>query len=204
VPGRSTASWGDFDVDLRDQDKVKTGGIGAPKEAIDLRKVDVLVVDDNGHMRALVRQVLTSMGVGSVREASDGMVALTLLKERRTDVIITDWMMEPLNGIEFVQLLRTAPDSPDPEVAVIMLTGHTERARIVQARDAGVDEFLAKPFSPRALYDRVYEVIANPRPFVRRKGYAGPEQRAQTRPDQDFSRRRRSKGIAGDSGSGAS
>jgi DNA-binding response OmpR family regulator len=174
-------------VELRDVNK-----LGAPPEnSVDLRKVDVLVVDDNAHMRTLVRQVLTAMGIGSTREASDGMAAFAMLKERRADVIITDWMMEPLNGIEFVRLLRTAADSPDPEVAVIMLTGHTERSRIVEARDAGVDELLAKPFSPRALFDRVHEVLANPRPFIRRPGYVGPEQRPQTRQDFDPSRRRR-------------
>ncbi len=159
--------------------------------AAELRKIDVLVVDDNAHMRSLVRQVLVAIGVGSVREASDGMAAFSMLKERRADVIVTDWMMEPLNGVEFVKLLRTAPDSPDQEVAVIMLTGHTERSRIVQARDVGVDEILAKPFSPRALYDRLYEVITNPRPFIKKPGYAGPEKRNQVRTEQELSRRRR-------------
>ena len=185
-------------MDLREPNKPKPGGAGPANTPIDLRKIDILVVDDNAHMRALVRQVLTSMGIGSVREAPDGMAAFVLLKERRADVIITDWMMEPLNGIEFVQLLRNAPDSPDPEVPVIMLTGHTESARIVQARDVGVDEFLAKPFSPRALFDRVHEVLTNPRPFVRRPGYAGPAPRAQVKPDQDSSRRRRRAAASGE------
>ncbi len=150
--------------------------------ALDLRKLDVLIVDDNSHMRTLVMQVLKALGVGSIREAPDGMSAFAELKQRPTDIIITDWMMEPLNGLEFVQLVRTASDSVDPYVPVVMLTGHTEKMRVTLARDSGVNEFLAKPFSAKQLYARLAQVIEHPRPFIKTACYFGPDRRRRDNP----------------------
>ena len=58
-----------------------------------------------------------------------------------------------------------------------MLTGHTEKARVTAARDAGITEFLAKPISAKALYQRIVNVVANPRPFIKTKTYFGPDRR---------------------------
>ena len=94
-------------------------------------------------------------------------------------MIIADWHMEPLDGLDFVRLVRTAKDSPNPYVPIIMLTGHTEYQRVCEARDAGVNEFLAKPISAKALYMRFASIIDNPRPFIRTKTYFGPDRRRQ-------------------------
>ena len=95
------------------------------------------------------------------------------------DVLIVDWHMQPLDGLDFVRLVRTASDSPNPYVPIIMLTGYTEYARVVEARDAGINEFLAKPISAKSLYLRFAAIIDNPRPFIRTKKYFGPDRRRQ-------------------------
>lgn len=144
-----------------------------------LDNVSVLVLDDNRHMRSLVQSILHALGVKNIAEASDAPEAFKELAHFHADVIISDWHMEPLDGLDFVRLVRTAKDSPNPYVPIIMLTGHTEYARVCEARDAGVNEFLAKPISAKALYMRFASIIDNPRPFIRTKTYFGPDRRRQ-------------------------
>ncbi len=144
-----------------------------------LENISVLVLDDNRHMRSLVQSILHALGVKEIREASDAPEAFKELQHFHADVIIADWHMEPLDGLDFVRLVRTAKDSPNPYVPIIMLTGHTEYQRVCEARDAGVNEFLAKPISAKALYMRFASFIDNPRPFIRTKTYFGPDRRRQ-------------------------
>jgi len=142
-----------------------------------LDNMNVLVLDDNRHMRSLVQSILHALGVKNIREAGDAADAFKELQHFHADVIIVDWHMEPLDGLDFVRLVRTAKDSPNPYVPIIMLSGYTEYRRITEARDAGVNEFLAKPISAKALYQRFAMIIDNPRSFIRTKTYFGPDRR---------------------------
>jgi two-component system, chemotaxis family, chemotaxis protein CheY len=142
-----------------------------------LDNINVFIVDDNRHMRSLVTSILHALGVKEIGEAGDAAEAFTELQHFIADVLIVDWHMEPLDGLDFVRLVRTAKDSPNPYVPIIMLSGYTEYRRVTEARDAGVNEFLAKPISARALYMRFASIIEHPRPFVRTKGYFGPDRR---------------------------
>ena len=90
------------------------------------------------------------------------------------DIIFVDWVMSGMSGVELAQKIRSAPDSPNPFLPIIMLTGHTSIERVNLARDAGVNEFLAKPVSAKAILNRLVSVIEHPRPFVRTKSYFGP------------------------------
>jgi len=147
------------------------------RKELRLEELRVLLVDDNADMRSLVKSLIHAMGIKKVVECSDGGEALQELKIKKYDLIITDWVMEPIDGLEFVRLLRTAPDSPCPKANVIMLTSNTEYEQVLTARDAGITEFLAKPISPEKLYTRIISVLKFPRPFVERKGYTGPDRR---------------------------
>ena len=142
-----------------------------------LERLNFLVVDDNRHMRMLVKTILHALGSKNVVEAEDGADAFREMRTFPADIVICDWNMEPLDGLDFVRLVRTGKDSPNPFVPIIMLTGHTEMNRVVEARDAGVNEFLAKPISAKGLYGRIQSVIEKPRPFVRTKRYFGPDRR---------------------------
>ncbi len=142
-------------------------------------------------MRSLVRSVLHALGAKHIKEATDGADAYARLGPYAADIIICNWQMSPMDGLEFVRLLRTDTDSPNPFVPVIMLTAHTEAKRVVEARDAGVTEFLAKPISANQLYSRIRAVIEHPRPFVRAKSYVGPDRRRRQDPDFKGAERRK-------------
>jgi len=143
-------------------------------------KLRVLVVDDSAHMRKLVAEILRAFGVVNVVEASDAERAWGMLREFSPDVLILDWQMEGMTGVELVQKIRTASESPNPFIPVIMLTGYTQVDRVREARDAGVNEFLAKPVAVKGILTRLISVIENPRPFVRTKDYFGPCRRRRT------------------------
>jgi CheY-like chemotaxis protein len=147
-------------------------------------RLKVLVVDDNQHMRKLVVTILQAFGVSQITEAADGERAWALVREHNPDVIVLDWMMEGMSGLEVVKLVRTSSQSPNPFVPIIMLTGYAQLDHVRQARDAGVNEFLAKPVSVKAVMTRLVAVIENPRPYVRTKSYFGPCRRR--RGDQDY------------------
>jgi DNA-binding response OmpR family regulator len=91
--------------------------------------------------------------------------------------------MFPLDGVEFTRLVRTSPDSPNPFLPIIMMTGHSERSRVYEARDAGVTEFIVKPITAKAVLDRLNAVIMRPRPFIKADGYIGPCRRRRDTPD---------------------
>jgi len=115
--------------------------------------------------------------------SSDGAEALQIMRGTNIDIVFTDLTMQPLDGIDFVNLLRNSPDSPNQMAPVIMVTGHSTMRRIAEARDAGVNEILAKPVTARGVLSRISEVIENPRPFVRTPDYFGPERRRRADPD---------------------
>jgi len=85
-----------------------------------------------------------------------------------------------MDGIKFTRIVRNHEHSPNPFVPIIMISGHTEKHRVEAARDAGVTEFLAKPISAKGLYQRILNVVANPRPFIKTKTYFGPDRRRNT------------------------
>jgi two-component system chemotaxis response regulator CheY len=137
-------------------------------------RLKTMVVDDNAHMRKLVVTILQSFGCTQIQEADSGERAWTVLRDFNPDVIVLDWMMDGMSGLDLTKMIRTSPQSPNPFVPVIMLTGHTHLNQVREARDAGVSEFIAKPVSVRTMMQRLAAVIEHPRPFVRTKGYFGP------------------------------
>jgi CheY-like chemotaxis protein len=142
----------------------------------------VLLVDDNEHMRAIVTTVLAGVGVKTVREARNGVEALECLKEWPPDLAIVDFLMTPMDGVAFTRAVRTEATSKNPYLPIIMMTGHSERFRVMEARDAGVTEFVAKPVTAKAVLQRIEAVIYRPRPFVRTAAYFGPDRRRREDP----------------------
>lgn len=143
----------------------------------------ILVVDDNQYIRVLLSEILRAVGVNRIHEASDGAKALQMMRDFPIDLVMTDLSMEPLDGIDFVRLLRNSPDSPNQTVPVVMITGHLTVARMHEARDAGVNEFLAKPLTAQGVIRRLHQALENPRPFVRGGGYFGPDRRRRADPN---------------------
>ena len=152
--------------------------------SIDLTPLTILVVDDNAHMRVIMIQILKALGLRNIIEADDGSRAQMAVMNHDIDLIFTDLLMQPIDGLAFIHWLRNAQTSPNPYVPVIMLTGHATKSRLEEARQVGVTEFLAKPLTARGVLHRINEVINNPRDFVRVPGYFGPCRRR--RIDHDF------------------
>ena len=143
----------------------------------DLSQLTVVIADDNLNMMAMVRGILKAFGVLNIHSFPDGKTAYEALSSAEADLAVIDWMMQPLDGIEFTEMVRLHTESPNPFLPIIMLTGYTDRLRVFRARDAGVTEFMAKPISPKSLYARISAVIDRPRPFVRAETYFGPDRR---------------------------
>jgi two-component system chemotaxis response regulator CheY len=148
-----------------------------------LKSLNVLLVDDNQNMRAIASAVLHSADIRNVHEATEGATAFDLLRRHAIDLAIVDFNMFPLDGVEFTRLVRTSPDSPNPFLPIIMMTGHSERSRVYEARDAGVTEFIVKPITAKAVLDRINAVIMKPRPFIKAEDYVGPCRRRRDTPD---------------------
>jgi two-component system, chemotaxis family, chemotaxis protein CheY len=142
-----------------------------------LEVLKILVVDDNPHMRTLLAEILRAIGVHQIFHAADGAEALQMMRIHMMDIVITDLAMEPLDGIDFVRLLRNSADSPNQMAPVIMVTGHSTMRRISEARDVGVNEFLAKPITVHGVLHRLGQIIDHPRSYVRTDDYFGPDRR---------------------------
>ncbi|MBI1203395.1 MAG: response regulator [Rhodopseudomonas sp.] len=145
-----------------------------------VQQLNVLLVDDNAFTRKIVRGLLANIGVKSVTEAADGLAALEMIRQTAPDIIILDWEMPLLNGPELVRIVRSPGIFPSPDIPIIMLSSHGERWRIVESVKLGVNEFLCKPVSAKALLDRMVSIVLKPRAIVRVGNYYGPEPRLPT------------------------
>lgn len=151
-----------------------------------MNKMRVLIVDDNHHMIMILRTILRGYGIVQIDEARDPADAFEIFRTAAIDLVFVDFAMNVLDGIDFVRLVRGAGDSPNPFVPIIMLTAHSDRNRVVEARDAGVTEFLRKPVSASDVAKKINQIVHHPRPFVRTPGYFGPDRRRhphEKRPD---------------------
>ncbi|HTO39429.1 MAG TPA: response regulator [Rhizomicrobium sp.] len=153
-------------------------------------RLRLLVVDDNVHMRKLVVTILQAFGATQIFEAADGEGAWSIAREANPDVIFLDWMLDGMSGLDLARLIRTSPSTPNPFVPIIMLTGYSQLDHVIKARDAGVNEFLAKPVSVKAILSRLIAVIEYPRPYVRTKVYFGPCRRRRVRDEYGGPERR--------------
>ena len=139
-----------------------------------LTAAKIVVVDDEHYMRKVVRTMLLGIGVREVHEAADGVAGLELIRRINPDVVILDWQMPGMDGPTFVRMVRAPGSFPYPDVPIVMLTGHGERSRVVEAVKLGVNEFLLTPVSVKALQDRVSAVLNKPREVVKSGDYYGP------------------------------
>jgi len=137
-------------------------------------KLKMVVVADNQHLRKLVATILHAFGVTQVQEADDHHVAWKILCDVSPDIALVDWQGDAMPGLELVKRIRNSGQSPNPFMPIILLTGRSDSEQLRLARDAGVNEYLAKPVSPRALMSRLVSVIEHPRPFVRTNSFFGP------------------------------
>ncbi len=151
-----------------------------------IQQLSVLIVDDNQFMRKVVRGLLLAIGVKTLHEAEDGIAGLEVVRTLSPDVVVLDWEMPLLNGPEFIRIVRSPGVFPVPDLPIIMLSGYRERWRVLEAMRLGVNEFLCKPVSQKALHQRLLSIVANPRASVQIGDYYGPAPRLQSRLSDDL------------------
>lgn len=145
--------------------------------ALKFDRVSVLVVEDTGPMRKLIVSILETFGFAKIFYAEDGHSGFQAFKKNNPDIVLVDWLMRPVDGLELVKQIRTNPTSPNRQVPIIMVTGYNALSRVKEARDHGITEFLVKPFTARDLAKRISHVINTPRDFVDAPGFFGPDRR---------------------------
>jgi two-component system, chemotaxis family, chemotaxis protein CheY len=140
-------------------------------------RVRVLVVEDNPHMSAILRTILQGFGVRSISECRNAEAALQNLETYNPDILLLDLCLGEMDGLELAQHIRNDEHSPNKYLPIIMVTAHSERRRVLQAINAGINEYLAKPVRPIDLFERMVSLIERPRRFVRAPGFFGPDRR---------------------------
>lgn len=141
-----------------------------------LKPISFLIVDDKQYMRKVVKNVLETLGAKLIEEVSDGSEALAAVRSWPPDIILTEWRLYPMTGFDLLKAIR-AEKGPVRFTPVVMVTSETRRERVIQARNTGITEFVAKPFNAKGLLLRIKEVIERPRSYVDVKGYFGPDRR---------------------------
>jgi two-component system, chemotaxis family, chemotaxis protein CheY len=136
--------------------------------------LSALVVDESLYIRRIVRDMLMRVGIKRVLEAPDGAEALGVLAESKPYLTIIDWDLAILSGEEFIRLARTPTTSPCPTVPIILMLAQPRRNVVDRAISLGVNEIIAKPFSPKTLWSRLDEVINRPRPYSQVKSLLRP------------------------------
>lgn len=155
-----------------------------------LDKIKLLVIDDMQPMLSLTKGILEEFGFQNVFTAEDGATGFEMVCEHDPDLVLTDWIMEPLDGLEFTRMVRKSKRVPNPYVPIIMMTGFSSRLRVEAARDTGITEFLVKPFNAKHLYARIHHIIEKPRQFVDTGEFFGPDRRRRSEDDYEGAGRR--------------
>tara|TARA_R110002124_G_scaffold64985_2_gene177947 strand:- start:765716 stop:766240 length:525 start_codon:yes stop_codon:yes gene_type:complete len=139
--------------------------------------VSVLLAEDIRMMQDLTCYALGCLGIKNVLRADNGEAAYELYRAHSPDIIICDWQMAPVNGLELVKMIRQDKTSIMRTVPIIMLTGYASESYVMEARDAGVNEFLVKPFTAESLAGRLASVIERPKSYIETATYFGPDRR---------------------------
>ncbi len=144
-----------------------------------------VVLDDNPQMRAILRSILTMMGMRTVAEFGEPLAVLHHLQAQPADVAVLDLVLNSeMDGFELAKQIRYDPQIFNPTMPIITVTGYANITVIEQAINHGVDELIMKPFSARDLMARVEKVIKRPRSYIRTpSGYFGPDRRRRIDPD---------------------
>jgi DNA-binding response OmpR family regulator len=158
------------------------------------KNVHVLVVESSEPMYRLIKGVLNIFSVPerNVEPAFTIDEAFYKFKRQKHDLVIVDWLQNPDRGIILTRKIRTDKETPNQFVPIIMTAGSGHLQRVLKARDAGISEYLVKPFSANSLAERISRVIEKPRPFVVSDVYTGPDRRVRQSPPPSGSCRRKS------------
>ncbi len=121
------------------------------------KKIKVLIVDDFSTMRRICKHLLKQIGFTNIVEADDGTTALNVLKKEKVDLVLTDWNMPKMNGLELLKAIRKDPNLK--HLPVIMVTAEALNENIIAALKAGVNNYIVKPFNAQTLEKKIEDVL---------------------------------------------
>ncbi len=174
-----------------------TIGLGRPGPALypvmamknfDLTQLSVLVVEKHSPMRSMFRGILRELGINKIFDAATPETGFEEFNHKGPDIILVDWS-PGFDGLGLLNKIRTDSNSDNPFAPVIMVTAHGEADRVIEARDAGMTEYLTKPISAKSLYYRIASIVASERPFIRVSDFFGPDRRRKNEAVGDDERR---------------
>ena len=145
-------------------------------------RLRLLFVDDAAHTRLLLREILRGSGLSQIKTVESAAAAFAAIVAQPPDIVFTDWEMPDRSGLELIHDIRERPDSPDPLLPVILLTGNSDQQHVIAARDAGASGYVMKPITLGHIVERVIDVVTKPNPFIFSAAYKGPERRGVARP----------------------
>lgn len=126
--------------------------------AVDM-SMPILIVDDYKTMLRIIRNLLKQLGFENVDEATDGSMALQKLRQKQYELVISDWNMEPMSGLQLLKEVRA--DAKLKDVPFIMVTAESKKENVVAARQAGVTNYIVKPFNAATLKTKLVAVLGN-------------------------------------------
>jgi two-component system chemotaxis response regulator CheY len=121
--------------------------------------MNVLIVDDYNTMLRIIKNLLKQLGFNNVDEATDGTMALEKIKSKRYGLVISDWNMEPMSGLELLKQVRGSNDNNYASVPFIMVTAESKTENVIMAKQAGVNNYIVKPFNAETLKTKIAAVL---------------------------------------------
>jgi Response regulator containing a CheY-like receiver domain and a GGDEF domain len=119
--------------------------------------IKILIVDDFSTMRKIIRNILTQLGFKNILEADDGTTALEILKKEKVDLIISDWNMPKMSGLELLKAVRSDENLKD--IPFVMVTAEAQKENILEAIKYKVNQYIVKPFTPETLKEKLEKVF---------------------------------------------
>ena len=164
---------------------------------IDFSELSILMVENNKHVRRIMQEMLQAFGVRKILQSPDALEAYSIMLAQQVDLVILDFFLGKFDGGDFTRMVRQDAACINRMTPILLCTGLPEHYRIAKARDAGINEILAKPVAPRDLYLRINAMLENPRPFVITEKYVGPCRRRRQKVDfpANLERRRHTEGT---------
>lgn len=141
---------------------------------VDLSRVQALVLDDNQNFVSIMRSILRGFGVRHIYEERDALRAMELIEQHSIDIAFVDLKMPLFTGLEFAKAVRSTLKSSNGRLPIVLVTGNVSRSTIADAINAGIEDVLAKPLSPKSVYVRMVRLLQNPHEYIEVDGYFGP------------------------------
>lgn len=156
-----------------------------------LKNIRVLVIDPNHTIRNLIRSLLLDLGFHFVDMAENINDGWRLYCEHQPDVMLLDWRFNNDDTLDFIRRIRLSRQGPDAGIPIILMTAYTNKELLFKARDAGITEFLIKPFTIETLTRQFAQLIEKPRDFVMSKNFTGPDRRRRHAAIEDVGKKRK-------------